>query len=426
MKLTTTSINGDKVMANEVAKNLKIDIDEVIKYALELNLKIKNAQHILSLEDANNLVKHIKSIKQKLDFIPNEWKSYSTIDDFNNLVLFIDKALENIDREMEKNKRLLKNSNNAYLQLQLLEVEDKNLQDIKIYLLNKFDLSLDNLKDKLIFMKSEALEYLDKVDTTLSIYEDMQLSKQEINFNFTASKIARLYKIQMEKIANISNIDKFFSKLLLEIKAVQKREEKFTKVDRDKLQKIFKDGALEEYWQDIYNEWHCEIDKINRLYLIFIKAYFIGKISENMVINIFLILNKIKDDLEEFYLQIRLGIIINYKDNPKSNLLQEINTKDRIFKIYKKSQPKFIELLKNEKSQVAYRFLNRILGDLLEFKIDSEGYEELYQKMSELHSKNLEIYLNDIEIYGKELEKRNLEISKLMFKMKSDLEKNKE
>jgi len=425
-KLITISKDSDSVMANTVAKALNIDMEELKDYALALNLKIKNAQHILYKEEANNLVKHIKSMKQKLDFIPDEWKSYSSIDDFNNLVVFIDKALENIDREIEKNSTVLKNSNNAYLQLQLLEVEDKNLQDIKIYLLNKFDFSLDNLKDKIILMKSEALEYLDEVDSSLSVYEDIELSKKEINFNFTASKIARLYETQMQKISNSTNIDKFFSKLILEIKAVQKREEKFAKVDKDKLQEIFKDGALDDYSQDIYNEWSSEIDKINKLYLIFIKAYFIGKISEDMVINMFIILNHIKDDLEEFYIKIRLGIIITYKDNPKSNLLQEIDTKDRVFKIYKKSQSKFIKLLKNEKSQVAYRFLNTILGDLLEFKIDGEGYEELYKQMSELHSQNLEIYLNDIEIYGRELEKRNLEISNLMFKMKSDLEKNKE
>jgi hypothetical protein len=43
--------------------------------------------------------------------------------------------------------------------------------------------------------------------------------------------------------------------------------------------------------------------------------------------------------------------------------------------------------------------------------------------MTELHSTNLEIYLNDILMYGKELEKRDMEISKLMFKMTTDLEK---
>jgi hypothetical protein len=43
--------------------------------------------------------------------------------------------------------------------------------------------------------------------------------------------------------------------------------------------------------------------------------------------------------------------------------------------------------------------------------------------MAELHSTNLEIYLNDIEVYGKELEKRDMEISKLIFKMQTDLEK---
>ena len=82
-------------------------------------------------------------------------------------------------------------------------------------------------------------------------------------------------------------------------------------------------------------------------------------------------------------------------------------------------------MLKNETSQVAYRFLNSLLSELLDFKIEekSKGYEDIYEKMTELHSTNLEIYLNDIVTYGKELEKRDMEISKLMFKMTTDLEK---
>ena len=365
------------------------------------------------------------STKQKLFFNPNEWNSYSKIDDFNNLVIFIDRALDTIDREIVKNSKILQNSNRAYIDLKRLKVEDKNLQEIKTYLLSKFDFSLDNLKDKIILIKSEALDYLDRVESSLSIDEDVELSKKEIDFNFTASKIVRLYEIQIEKINNSSNIDKFFNRLLKEIKLLHKREEKFSKIDRDNLKNIFIDSDLESRWEDIYHEWSIENNKINQIYLKFIKAYFIGKISENMVINIFEILNQIKDNLEEFYTQIRLGTIIKYKDSPKSKLLEEIDTKSRIFKIYNQSQSKLLGVLKDEKSQVSYRFLNTILSELLDFEMDikSDDYQDIYQQMADLHSQNLEIYLSDIEIYAKELEKRNLDILNLMFKMENDLKK---
>jgi Na+/phosphate symporter len=106
-------------------------------------------------------------------------------------------------------------------------------------------------------------------------------------------------------------------------------------------------------------------------------------------------------------------------------MLQEIVTKERIFKIYQNAQPKLIAQLKKEESLVAYRFINRLLGELLEFRIEekSQGYEEITEKMLALHSKNLEMYLYDVKLYGKELEKRDMEISKLMFKMQTDLEK---
>ncbi len=425
IKLETTTKNGDKVMAHAITKELSITIDELILYSKTINLNIKSAQHILSLEDANNLVNFIHNEKAKLYFDCDEWKSNSNIDDYQNLLKFINNTLLIIDTQIKRNSDILDNSNDAYKQLQLLNMTNNDLINIKIYLLSKFDFSLEHLKDKLIFMKSEAKEYLDTIDNSLSIWADEELSYKKIDFNFTATKIVRLYEEQLKKIDNFSNVDKFFSQLLTSIKVLQKSDEKFQATDKEKLKTILKDGYLEEYHEQLFSEWTKEIDKLNKFYIKFIKAYFIGKISENIVLEIFSILDSIKQDLEEFYLDIRSGLITKYKDNPKSELIQEIATKDRIFKIYQKSQIKFIELLKNETSQVAYRFLNSLLSELLNFKIEekSEGYEEIYEKITQLHSTNLEIYLNDIVMYGKELEKRDMEISKLMFKMTTDLEK---
>ena len=425
MNLQTTTPNGDKVMVSTIIKTLNIDIEKLKELSKEINISIKYPQQIISLKEANEIVKYVNLKKQKLNFNPNEWSSYSNIDDFQNLVKFIDEVLSVIDSQITQNKNLLKDSNNAYKELLVLEMDNDDLIEIKTYLLSKFDFSLENLKDKLIYMKSESLEFLDEVDNSLSIWDDEKLSQKKINFNFTATKIIRLYEDQMKKLDNYSNINQFFNKLLLSIKKLQKLDEHFRTTSKEKLKEILKEGYLEEYEEKLYQEWQTEINKLNKLYLKFIKAYFVGKISENIVIEIFNIINDIKSDLEEFYLTIRSGLVTKYKENPKSDFIQEVATKDRIFKIYQSFQPRFIELLKKESSQVAYRFVNQILSELLDFKIEEKraGFEEIYDKMAQLHSKNLEIYLNDIVMYGKELEKRDMEISKLMFKMKTDLEK---
>lgn len=412
-------------MAHAITKALSISIDELITYSKSINLNIKSAQHILSLEHANNLVAHIHHEKAKLYFDSDEWKSNSNIDDYKNVIQFIDNTLLIIDTQIKINSAVLEHSNDAYKQLQLLNMNNDDFIEVKIYLLSKFDFSLEHLKDKLIFMKSESLEYLDSVDSSLSIWSDEKLSHKKIDFNFTATKIVRLYEVQLDKIDHFSNIDKFFSELLTSIQMLQKSDEKFNTTDHEKLKAVLTDGYLGEVHTQLFAEWKNEIDKINKFYIKFIKAYFIGKISDKMVLEIFSILDSIKQDLEEFYLTIRSGLVTKYKDNPKSDLIQEIATKGRVFKIYQNSQVKFIALLKNETSQVAYRFLNKILSELLDFKIEekSESYEEIYEKMTLLHATNLEIYLNDIVMYGKALEKRDMEISKLMFKMTTDLEK---
>ena len=412
-------------MVHTIIKELSITIDELIVYSKSINLNVKSAQHILSLKEANRLVSHIQNEKAKLYFDSNEWESHSNINDYQNLIEFIDNTLNIIDAQIKRNSDILSNSNDAYKQLQHINMSNNDLVEIKTYLLSKFDFSLAHLKDKLIFMKSESLEYLDTIDDSVSIWADETLSHKKIDFNFTATKIVRLYEEQLSKIDNFSNVDRFFLQLLSSVEALQKSDEKFQTTDRKKLKDILKDGYLEAYHHVLYSEWKKEIDKINRFYIKFIKAYFIGKISENMVLEIFSILESIKQDLEAFYFTIRSGLLTKYKENPKSELIQEVATKERIYKIYQNSQSKFITLLKNESSQVAYRFLNTILSELLDFKIEekSEGYEEIYAKMTKLHTMNFEIYLDDIVMYGKELEKRDMEISKLMFKMTRDLEK---
>jgi len=425
IKLKTTTENGDKVIVRTILKSLDITIEDITLLSKEIHIEIPSPNKILSINDANLLVEHILASQQKLSFNISEWKSNSTLDEYQNLIEFIDKVLNSIDNQIAKKSNILENSNNVYNELQKMQIEDENLLTIKLYLLSKFDFSLEDLKDKIIFMKSQALEYLDKVESSLSIFNDRELAEQKIDFNFTATKIVRLYENQMTKLSDFSNIDKFFTTILEQFTIVQKTQEKFTTTDKEKLQKVLEDGYLSEYNEIIYAEWKMEVDKINKIYIQFVKGYFIGQISQNSIIELFSILQSIKDELEDFYVTIRSGIVIKYKDNPKNKLLQEIVVKERVFKIYQNSQTKFIKLLKAESSKVAYRFLNTILSGLLDFKIieQSEGYEDIYKKMLNLHSMNLEIYLNDIEIYGKELEKRDLEISKLMFKMQTDLEK---
>lgn len=424
MQLKTTTKNGDKVLAHAIAKNVSISIEDLIAYAKAININIKSAQHILLLNEANDLLRYIQNEQAKLHFNSKGWCRDSSIDDYQNLVTFIDQTLQVIDTQIEQHKDVLNHSNKAFKALQALNMDNQDLIEIKIYLLSKFDFSLENLKDKIIFMKSEALEYLDAVDSSLSIQQDEILAKKEMDFNFTATKIVRLYEAQIKKIHHFSKVDSFFSKLLDAVKALQKADETFKTRDKEKLNDVLRDGYLEAYHDALYDEWAKEINKLNRLHIRFIRAYFIEKISEHTVVAIFDIIQGIKADLEDFYLTIRSGLITKYQDNPKSKLLQEIATKDRIFKIYQKSQARFIDLLQQETSQVAYRFINTLLGELLDFNIEekSEGYEAIYETMVQLHGANLEIYLNDVATYGKELEKRDMEISKLMFKMQQDLE----
>ena len=127
IKLETTTKNGDKVMAHAITKELSITIDELIVYSKAINLNVKSAQHILSLKDASALVSHIHNEKAKLHFDSEKWESTSSINEYQNLIQFIDNTLSIIDIQIKRNSDVLDNSNDAYKQLQLLNMNNKNL-----------------------------------------------------------------------------------------------------------------------------------------------------------------------------------------------------------------------------------------------------------------------------------------------------------
>ena len=103
IKLETTTKDGDKVLAHTIVKKLSISIDELVEYAKEINLKVKSAQHILSLDEANQLVSYIQKQKQKLEFNSDDWKSCTNIDNYKNLIKFIDNTLYIIDTQITQN-----------------------------------------------------------------------------------------------------------------------------------------------------------------------------------------------------------------------------------------------------------------------------------------------------------------------------------
>ena len=428
MQLQTTTSGGDKVLARSIAEYCDISMDELTQYSSKTDTKIKTPQQLLDLKDAHRLISHIQNEKCKIYFDPQEWQSFSSLDDFQNLLCFIDKVLQTIQTQEARHQETLRDCNRAYKTLQSLEVQNAHLLEVKDFLLSKFDFSLENFKDNLMAMRSQILEHLERVDASTCIFEDEQNSHKPINFNFTARKIVRNYENQMQKIKGFSQFAQFLDSLLEAFTTAKNGDETFQIHDKAKLESILKEDRLQDHSETLYQEWASENQRINALYLPFIKSYFRDIIAENTVLTLFEILHNIKKDVEEFYLNTRSGLLIKYKENPKSDMLQEVATKERIFKIYQKYQKDFIALIGEEKESTACRFLNQLLGELLDFSFDKESkdHSEMYQKIAKWHSVNLKIYLNDVEEYGKALEQKDMQIAKLLFKMQQDLENSKE
>jgi len=333
---------------------------------------------------------------------------------------YIDDLVTQIDQSNTKS------SNRLYHQLSTLKNGNSTLQNIQNYLSTKFDASFENLKEELIGFKLESVEYLEKIDNQNSIFELHKLSQQSIDFTFLYEVIAQRYNKHLEQISNFENNQEFFTQLYQRVEKLFKENNNFIHGKKNQLLQILKDNCIEEEIENIYAEWQNEIEKLNLAHLSLIKAYFHGQISQTLLLSTLDILFVIQEKLEEFFETTRSGIFINYQNNPKKELLQKVDTQSRIFDIYKTTHSQFIEIIKEEKSLTYQKNLSKNINQLIDFNFyEEKGFEMISDEFITLTKKNLEIYFSDIEQYGKELEKRDMEIGKLFFKMKKNLEKEK-
>ena len=407
--------NLDTIIPTNILDLLQEDMKKIEIDKLEDRVK-----YLFKLDKLLNINKPLN----KFSFITLLNDSHSQIEQHQTFIQFLEIVIDKIDIYSQNKAQTLETINKSYRNILKLKVQNPLFLEIKNYMLTKFDFSFDNLKDDLLNFREESIEYLESVDNTKSIWELDKLSQKKIDFNFLFDSVYRRYNNIFEKIENYENNIEFLDKLFNLIKEMFAYDRDFYTNKKTKLLSILEDDYIENECDIIFEEWTDAYSKTLLTLSNILKKYFNQEISENVVLDTIYILVDIINNLEEFFETIRSGIVIKYQSNPKKDLLIEVDTQNRLFEIYEKSKKGFIQVIKMEKNKRVQRIINNEFNKIIDIRFKDENYfEEISEKFSKLAKKNLEIYLNDIEIYGKELEKRNMEISKLFFKMKRDLEK---
>jgi len=406
IKFETITKDGDKVLAHTIAKKLEITMEELVSYAQELGIKITFAQQIMTLEEAKRLAFYIETKKQKLHFDGREWVNNSIVDEFQNLIKFIDETLNIIDIQLKRNEDSISKAN--YLYLNILEIDEKSsktLAQIKRYLLFKFEFSLEELKERLFFMKLEAIKNLEIIESNHSIFKEKTPLEKEINFNFAATKIARLYENRMKNIKNISSNETFISKLLDSLRVLQIDEEKFKNKDLLKLSKSLEGSSLKSSEEKFSKEWLDEVEKLNEIYIKLLEYYFVGMIPQSLIFKIYRLLHDLKVELEDFYLSVRPGLSLKYS---KRELKEELEARKKLLKIYESSLEDFFDFLKEKEFLSAKRVINQIICKILTLKIPT--IKEIKEEDLIFDPKYFGNYLFDLGLYQEKIKEKIKEL----------------
>jgi len=397
--------------------------EDIEKYLPQNSLKIRSILKQLSTEQKISL--H----RDKIFFKSSIFESKSTISKYQNLLEYTDFLLWKIEIYNKTYVNKLKQSNNLYIEFNKLKSSNPIFIEIQQYLISHFDFSLNKLEEKLVTFKRQGFEFIENVNSFEKI-NSFSPSTGDFDFNFYAETITLLYNEQIDKIESFDYHIPFFTQFFEIFTDIIQNAENF-KLRKEQLFEETKKEYVNDNFEIILKEWTDEIATIEKEYLPLLKSYFLGSISQDVIIKILKLLQKYTKEVDSFFLKDRIPIIHEYYKKQKSQFLEFITREQKLFKVKKNIIHEFKEIISNENRYLSKKLIHTQSQTILDTQIQTLKkfskelnitlFEDEFRKLEE---KNFEFFLEDIIQYSDELEKKNATINSLIFRMEKDLQKD--
>lgn len=305
----------------------------------------------------------------------------------------------------------------------------------------KLSLGMHRAKEKILSVKRQADELEDRVDNTDSLTELAAIqSEPRADFPLVAENTARIIMNALLKIEYFESHRDF---VMNAVKILTDWTDNY-RVFMTALCGQLKDSCVDDtidarIWDVWLKDWQALRFRIERKLQPLLEWGLAGDIPSghddlSVPERIIAALAEYKSAVDKFYLDERKGVYQKFAFQAGGNLQDKFETESLLYKCSSEFQRALQEIIFDCARPADRIFILKLADDLLDVQIDEilafvadEGLDkisaEILEGFAELKAKNYDVYLSDAKAYGDELARREKEYNKLMFKMRSNLQK---
>ena len=352
----------------------------------------------------------------------------------NNLDLWENEHLDLVKNTVELNQELDKklpvSINVTTEEKQLLESQ---LQQIK----KRLDLGLTPLRSNLINLFSESQQISSNLEQTNTLFGLAQLEQQvRPSFELLAEHTAILCTKTLKEMEWLDGSLDFVKTIVSVLrKSVEDYLILVDKYQQDLVQ-IGLDNSIEiEEITKWFAEWRSERLSLLKQILPLLDAGLNKVIDENTVLDVLPCIEQYRTELDQFYLQKRLGIHTTYAFQPNGQRQERLEKEQEHTKLVHQFMQQLEKVIFNTKTTAQKIWLIRfsevwqqgVVNEITDFLAKEQLIErdDVVQIMSEelrkVQQQNLATCLQDAQSYSEALAQREKDVNILIFKMRKAL-----
>ena len=354
----------------------------------------------------------------------------------NNLDLWENEHLDLVKNTVELNQELDKklpvSINVTTEEKQLLESQ---LQQIK----KRLDLGLTLLRSNLINLLSESQQISSNLEQTNTLFGLAQLEQQaRPSFELLAEHTATLCT---KTLKEMEWLDQSLDFVRTVVSVLRKSAEDYLilvdKYQQDLIQ-IGLDNSIEsEEIAKWFAEWRSERLSLLKQFQPLLDAGLNKLIDEQTVLDILPCIEQYQNELDQFYLQKRLGIHTTYAFQPNGHRQEKLEKEQELTKLVHQFMQQLEKVIFNTKTTAQKIWLIRfsevwqqgMVNEITNFLAKEQLIERddvvliMSEELRKVQQQNLASCLQDAQSYSEALAQREKDVNTLIFKMRKALMK---
>lgn len=417
--------NNDEIA--QLYKKIYFDNERNDENIENLNLKELNYKEFIKVYDIEeintSIIKYYEGIQNwiydLLEYVDSfELSNNDLIREINKISFLVSKVC----------------SDEYYLSEQEAELLNNRINLLK----EKFNISIGELKTKLIVFKEEAdkiEEKIEEINNGNNILNKLgKLEKEDrASFKFITENTFNMLKKSLFKVEYLEGNMEF----VINIIKVENIWNENYKIFKSKLKEDFsnsceEDSIEKELIEAWFNEWNKNRYIIEEKLSQLIKLGIDSKLENEKVGALINILQSYKYKIDKFYIEERKGIYQKFAFQAGGDLQEKFEVESLLYKTTSELEEKLQDIIfhsENSYSKInilkwAEDIINIQVDEVLEFvenKELSNISKDVLIEFSKLRENNYTEYISDIESYVQERAIREKQYNSLMFKMRKEL-----